>query len=283
MSKSCPNCVQLFATSWTAAHEAPLSSTISWSLLKFISIELVMLSNRLFLCCFLLPSIFPSIWVFSNESALCIWWPKSWSFSNSPSPEYSGLISFRIYYFDLLAVQRTLKESSLIPQFKSINPLVFSSYIHTWLLEKTVVLTIWTFVSKVMSLLFNMLSRFVIAFLSRNKCLLFSWLKSPSAMILEPKKIKFVTAFTFSLSICHKVMRPDAMILVFEYWVSSQLFHSPLSPSSRGSLAPLHFLPLEWYLHYLRLLVFLPAILTPACESPSLAYIYTYFLLYISM
>ena len=133
MSESCPNCVQPFANSWTATHQAPWSSTISWSLLKVISIELVMLSNHLFLCCLLLllPSIFPSIWVFSNESAPCIWWPKSWSFSNSPSNGYSGLISFRIYYFDLLAVQRTLKESSLLPQFKSINPLVFSSHIYT--------------------------------------------------------------------------------------------------------------------------------------------------------
>ena len=118
---------------WTAAYQATLSITNSRSLPKLVSIESVMPSNHLILYCplFVLPSIFPSIWVFSNESALCIWWPKSWSFSNSPSHEYSGLISFRIYYFDLLAVQRTLKESSLIPQFKSINPLVFSSYIHT--------------------------------------------------------------------------------------------------------------------------------------------------------
>ena len=197
--------------------------------------------------------------------------PKYWSFSNSPSHEYSGLISFRIYYFDLLAVQRTLKESSLIPQFKSINPLVFSSYIHTWLLEKTVVLTIWTFVSKVMSLLFNMLSRFVIAFLSRNKCLLFSWLKSPSAMILEPKKIKFVTASIFPPSICCEVI--DAMILVF--WM---LRFKPAFTLSSFTLIKRIFSSSSLFTirvvssAYLRLLIFLPAILIPACDSSSWAF-----------
>ena len=110
-------------TPWTAAHQASLSSTVSWSLLKFMSIESVMPSNHLILCCplLLLPSIFPSIRVFSKESILHIRWSKYWSFSISPSNEYSGLISFRIDWFDLLAVHRTLKESSPTPQFESIN------------------------------------------------------------------------------------------------------------------------------------------------------------------
>ena len=121
------SCVQLFVTPWTAALQASLSFTISQSLLKFMSIELVMLSNHLILCCPLLflPSIFLSIRVFSNEEALSIKWPKYWSFSISPSNEYSGLISFRIDWFDLLAVQGILK-SLLPPQFKSINSLALS-------------------------------------------------------------------------------------------------------------------------------------------------------------
>jgi len=122
--------VQLFVTSWTAARQASLSFIISQSLLKLMSIESVMPSNRLVLCHPLpfLPSIFPSIRVFSNESSLCIGWPKYWSFifSISPSNEYSGLISFRIDWFDLLAVHGTLQESSPTPQFKSINSLMLS-------------------------------------------------------------------------------------------------------------------------------------------------------------
>ena len=109
---------------------------------------------------------------------------------------------------------------------------------------KTIALTIWTFVGKVMSLLFNMLSGLVISFLPRSKHLLISWLQSPSAVILEPPKIK---PLTISPSICHDVMVPDAMIFFFECWVLSQLFHCPLSLSSRGSLVPLCFLPKGWY------------------------------------
>ena len=108
---------------------------------------------------------------------------------------------------------------------------------------QTTVLIIWNFLGKVMSLLFNMLSRFVIAFLPRSKCLLISWMQSPSEVILEPKKIKFLTISIVSPSICHEVMGPDAVTLVF----FSQIFHSPLLPSSRSSLVPLLFLPLEWY------------------------------------
>ena len=133
------------AIPWTTAHQASLSFTISGSLLKLMSIESAMPSNHLILChpLLLLPSIFPSIRVFSNESALCMRWPKYWSFSISPSSEYSGLISFRIDCFYLLAVQKDSQESSSIPQFKSINSLTLSplygptlTSIHMWLLEK---------------------------------------------------------------------------------------------------------------------------------------------------
>jgi len=156
-------------------------------------------SSHLILCCpLLLPSsIFPNIMVFSNESVLRIRWPKYWSFSFniSPSNEYSGLISFRMDWFDLLAVQGTLK-SSPTPQFKSINSLALSflysptltSMSHNMTTRKTIALTGWTFVSKVMSLLFNMLSRLIIAFLPRSKRLLISWLQSSSAVILELRK-----------------------------------------------------------------------------------------------
>ena len=176
------NCVRLFATPWTAAGQASLSVTNFQSLLKLMSIESVMPSNHLILCHpFLLsPSIFPSIRVFSNESALCIRWPKYWSFifDISPSNEYSGLISFRIGWFDFLAVQGTLK--SLLQHHSSKASILWHSAFfivqlsHPYMTTgKTIALTRWTFVTKVMSLLFNMLSRFVIAFLPRSKCLNF--------------------------------------------------------------------------------------------------------------
>ena len=189
------SCVQLFATPWTAAHQASLSITNSQSLLKFKSIESVMPSNHLILCHPLLlpPSIFPSTRVFSNESDLHIRWPKDWSFSFSLSlsNEYSGLISFRIDWFDLLAVQGTLKrllqhhtsKASILPH--SAFFIIKLSHPHMTT-RKTIALTRWTFVGKVMSLLFNM-SRLVIAFLPRSKHLLISWLQSPSAVTLEPK------------------------------------------------------------------------------------------------
>ena len=153
-------------------------------------------SNHLILCRPLLlqPSIFPSIRVFSNESVLCIRWPKYWSFSSSisPSNEYSGLISFRIDWLDLLAVQGTLK--SLLQHHSSKASILLCSAFfiiqlsHPYMTtRKTIALTRWTFVGKVMSL-FNMLSRLLIAFLPRSKCLLISWLQSPSAVILEPPK-----------------------------------------------------------------------------------------------
>ena len=216
--------VQLFVTPWTAAHQASLSITNSRGLLKLMSIELVMPSNSLILCrsFFLLPSIFPSIRVFSNESVFHIRWPKYWSFSFSisPSNEYSGLISFRIDWLDLLAVQGTLK--SLLQHHSSkASILQHSGFFmvqlsHPYMtVRKTLALTIQTFVDKVMSLLFNKLSRFVIAFLPRSKHLLISWLQSPSAVILESKKIKSVTVSIVSPSICHEVMKLNAMILVF--------------------------------------------------------------------
>ena len=120
--------VRLIAAPWTAARQAPLSFTVTWNLLRFMSFELVMPSKHLILCrpLLLLPSIFPSIGVFSNESVLCIRWPKYWSFSISSSNEYSGLISFRIEWFDLLFVQGTTQEFSPAPQFKSINSLMLS-------------------------------------------------------------------------------------------------------------------------------------------------------------
>ena len=185
-------------TPWTAACQASLSITNSQSFFKLMSIKSVMSSNHLIFCCpfLLLLSTFSSIRVFSSESVLRIRWPKYWSFSFSisPSNEYSGLISFRIDWFDLLAVQGTLKR--LLQQHSSKASILWhSAFLRVQLLHpymttgKTIALTRWTFAGKVMSLLFNMLSRLVITFLPRSKCLLTSWLQSPSAVILEPKKI----------------------------------------------------------------------------------------------
>ena len=214
-----------------------------------MSIESVMSSNCLILCHPLLlpPSIFPSIRVFYSESVLLTRQPKYWifSFSISLSNEYSRLISFRIDSFDLLAVQGTLK--SLLQHHSSKASILWHTVFfmiqlsHLYMTTgKTIALTRWTFVGKVMSLLFNMLSGLVIAFLPRSKHLLISWLQSPSAWILEPKKIK---SLTVSPSIAMKWWGRMPWCSLFEYWVLSQLFHSPLSLSSRGSLVTLHFLP----------------------------------------
>ena len=189
--------VRLFATPWTAARQASLSIANSWSLPKLMSIELVMPSSHLILCCplLLLPSIFPSIRVFSNESVLYIRWPKYWSFtfSISPSNEYSGLISFKMDWLDLLAVQGTLK--SLLQHHSSKASILqcSASFIvqlsHPYMTTgKTIALTRCIFVGQVMPLLFNMLSRSVIGFLPKSKYLLISWLQLPSAMILDPQK-----------------------------------------------------------------------------------------------
>ena len=292
------------------SKQAPLSSTVSLSLLRFMSIELATLSNHLILCTPTSPFDFsisqpqglfqciipggsagkdstcnvgdlgsiPGLgrspgegnsyplqysgeywripWTFIAsvfKLPLYIRWPKFWSFSFSIS-EYSGLISFRINWFDLLAIQGTLKslfqhhnlKASVLQWTASLwsNP-----HIRTWWLgkKKHIALIIWTFVSKVISLLFNILSRFVTTFFPRSKRLFISWLLSPSAVISEAKKIKSDTVSTFTPSICHEMMGSDAMISVFWSWISSQLFHFLLSVLSRGYLVPIHFLPLEWY------------------------------------
>ena len=198
-------------------HQLPEST-------KPMSIESVMPSNHLILCrhhpLLLVPSIFPSIRVFSNESALHIMWPKYWSFSFniSPSNEHPGLISFSMDWLDFLVVQGTLK--SLLQHHSSESSILQHSAFfivqlsHPYMITgKIIALTRWTFVDKVISLLFDMLSRLVITFLPRS--LLISWLQSPSAVILEPRKIKSATVSTVSPSICHEVMGLDAMILVF--------------------------------------------------------------------
>ena len=186
--------VQLFVTPWTSARQAYLSITNSQSPPKPMSIELVMPSSHLILGCpLLLPLIFSSIRVFSNESALCIRWQKYWSFSFniSPSNEHPGLTSFRMDWLELLAVRGTLK--SLLQHHSSKASILWCSAFFTVQLShpymttgKTIALTRWTFVGKVLSLLFNMLSRLVITFLPS---LLILWLQSPSAVILEPRKI----------------------------------------------------------------------------------------------
>ena len=215
VTQSCP----------TLCSTPGLPITNSQSLPKLMSIESVMPSNHLILCRTLLlwPSIFPSIRVFSNESARHIRWPKYWSFSFniSPSNEHPGLIFFRLDWLNLLAVQGTLK--SLLQHHSSKASILRHSAFFTVQLSylymttgKTIALTRRTFVDKVMSLLFNMLSRLVITFLPRSKRLLISWLQSPSAVILETRKIK---SDTVSPSVFHEVMGPDTLILVF--WMLS--------------------------------------------------------------
>ena len=201
--------VRLFETPWVAARQASLSITNSWSSPKLMCIKLVMPSIHLILCCplLLLPQIPPSIRIFSNESTLLMRWPKYWSFSLSISPsiERPGLISFRMGWLDVLAVQGTLK--SLLQHHSSKASIIqCSAFFMVQLSDpymttgKTIALTIWTLVSKVMSLLLNVLSRLVITFLPRSKRLLISWLQSPSAVILEPPKIKSDTVSSVSPS-----------------------------------------------------------------------------------
>ena len=267
--------VWLFVTPWTVACQTSLSITNSRSLPKLMSIESVMPSNHLILCrpLLLLPSIFPSIRVFSNESALHIRWPKYWSFSFniSASNEHSGLISFRMDWLDLLAVQGTLLDHSLEASILQCSAFFTVQLSHPYMtIGKTTALTRRTFVGKEMSLLFNMLSRLVITLLPRSNHLLMSWLQSPAAVILEPRKIKSATV---SPSICHEVMGPDAMILVF--WMLS--FKSTFSLSSFTfikrlfSSSSLSAIRVESSA-YPRLLIFLLAILIPACASSSPAF-----------
>ena len=277
--------VRLFPTPWTTARQAALSITSSRSLLKLMFIESMMPSYHLILCRpLLLPSTFPSIRVFSNVSTLCIRWPKYWgfSFSINPSNVYSGLISFRIDWFHLLAVQGTLK--SLLQHHSSKASILRHSAFFMVQLSypymstgKTIALTIRTFAGNVMSLLFNTLSRFVIAFHPRSRCLLISWMQSPSAVILEPKKIKSVTVSNFSSTNCHEVMGPDAMILVFlmlsfkpAFSFSSYTFIKRLF--SFSSLSAIRVVSSA----YLRLLIFFLAVLIQACASSSLAFCMIY-------
>ena len=243
--------VRLFATPWTAVRQASQSITNSRGLPKPMSIELGMPSKDLILCHpLLLPSIFPSIRVFSNGSAFCIRWPKYWSFSFniSPSHEHPGLVSFRMDWLDLLAVQGTCK--SLLQHYTSKTSILwFSAFFivqlsHPYMTTgKTIALIRRTSVDKVMSLLFNMLSRLVITFLPRSKHLLISWLQSPSVVILEPRKIKSDTVSTVSHLFTMKWWDRMPWSSFSECWALSQLFHSPLSLSSRGFWVPLHFLP----------------------------------------
>ena len=267
------NHVLLFTTPWTAACQASLSITNSWSLPK------LMPSNDFILChpLLLLPSIFPGIRVFSNESFLCIRWPKYWSFSfsTSPSNEHPGLISFRMDWLDLLAVQGTLK--SLLQHHSSKASILWHSaffivqFSHPWMITgKTIDLTRWTFVGKVMSLLLNMLSRLVIAFLPRSKCLLILKLQSPSAVILEPPKIVWHCFHCFPIYLQWKWW--DRMTWL-AFWMLS--FKSALSLSSftfiKGLFSSLSAIRVVSSA-YLRTLISLLAILILVCASFSLAF-----------
>ena len=235
--------VQFFATPWTSAYQASLCLTIS----EFAHTHVHRVGDAIQPSHPLSP-LFPPVLSLSqhqglsSELALCIRWPKYWrfSFSISPSNEYSGLISFRIDWFNLLDVQGTLQ--SLIQHHNSKASVLQNSAFfmvqlsHSYMTtEKTIALTVCNFVGKVVSLLFNTLFSFVIAFLPRCKHLLISRLQSRSAVILELKKIKSITVSTFSPTISHEVIGLNAMIFIFECWVVNQLFHSPLSPSSRSS------------------------------------------------
>ena len=257
------------ATPWIAARQTSLSITNSRNSPKLTSIKLVMPSNHLILCrpLLLLPPIPPSIRGFSNESTLRIRWPKYWSFSLSisPSNKHPGLVSFRVDWLDLLAAQGTLK--SLLQHHSSKASILWHSAFfivqlsHPYMTTgKTIALTRRTFVGKGMSLLLNMLSRLVITFLPRSKRLLISWLQSPSAVILEPPKIK---SDTVSPSISHEVMAPDAMIFVswmlsFKPTFSLSTFTFIKRLFSSSSLSAIRVVSSA----YLRLLIYLPAILT---------------------
>ena len=218
---------------------------------------------------------FPMSQLFASGEYLAKYW--SFSFSISPSNEYSGLIFFKIDWFDLLDLQRTLHHHTLKAWILQHSAFFIVQLSHPYLTAgKTIALTRWTFVSKVMSLLFNTLSRSIIAFLPRSKRLLISWLQSPSAVILEPKKI-VCHCFHRSPIYCHEVMGPDAMIFIFRmlsfkpaFSLSSLTFIKRLFSSS--SLSAIRVVSSA----YLRLLIFLPAILIPACASFSLAFCMMY-------
>ena len=268
--------VQLFATPWTAARQASLSITNSWSPPKSMSIESVMPSNHLIFChpLLLLPSIFPSIRVFSNESVFRIRCSKYWSFSFNISPV---LISFRMDWLDLLVDQGTLK--SLLQHHSSKGSILWCSaffIVQLWHLYmttgKTIVLTRWTIVDKIMSLLFNMLSRLVITFLPRSKRLLISWLQSHLQWFWNPQNKVSYYFHCFPIYLiwsdgtrCHDLMlslKPTFSLSFFTF--IKRLFISSLSATRVVSSA------------YLRLLIFLLAILIPACASSSSAFLMIY-------
>ena len=223
--------VWLFVTPWIAARRTSLSITNSRSLLRLMSIESVVPSSHLILCCpfLLLSPIPPSIRVFSNELTLRMRWPKYWSFSFSisPSNEHPGLIFFIMDWLDLLAVQGTLK--SLFQHHNSKASIFRHSAFFTAQLSHpymTIALTRQTFVGKVMSLLFNMLSRLVITFLPRSKHLLISWLQLPSAVILEHKKVKFDTVSTVSPSLSQLIIIENEHICITLLMKSAQCWSS---------------------------------------------------------
>ena len=275
-------------------HQASMSFSISGSLFKLMSqlkwlsssssmsAEQVIPSNHLVLChlLLLLPSVLASIRVFSNQSALCISWPKygRFTFSISPSSGCSVLIFFKINCFDFLAAQGILKSflqhHSLKASILWLSAFFVVQLSHPYMTTgKTIALTTRIFAGKEISLPFNMLSRFVIAFLQRSQYLLSSWLQSPPMVILEPKKIKSVTVSIFPYLFAMKWWDQMPWSSFCECWVLSKFFHAPLSPSSRGSLVPLHFLPWGWCSSaYLKLLIFLPVILAPVCASSSPAF-----------
>ena len=282
--------VLIFATPWTAAWQASLSITSSQSLLKLISIEAVMPSNYL-----IPPQLLQSFqasgfffFFFSpSESVFHISWSKYWSFSFriSTSNEYSRLISFSMDWLDLFAFQGTLK--SLLQHHSSKASVIQRSAFfivqlsHPYMTTgKTITLTRWTLVGRVMSWLFNMLSRLVIAFLPRSKCLLVSWLQSPSAVILDPPPThthtnKITHCFHYFPSVCHDMMRPDAMILVF--WMLS--FKPVFSLSSFTFIKILFSSSLLSAISVVSsayLMLFLLAILILACDSSSLAFYMIY-------
>ena len=252
----------------------------SRSSLRLTSIESVMPSSHLILCrpLLLLPPIPPSIRVFSNESILRMRWPKYWSFSFSisPSNEHPGRISFRMDWLDLLVVQGThksLQHHSSKASIVRCSAFFIVQLSHPYMTTgKTTALTRWTFVGKVMCLLFNMLSRLVITFIPRSKHFLISWLQSPSAVILEPQKEKSDTVSTVSPSISHEVMGPDAVILVFWMLTFQPTYHSSFTFIKRifnsSSLSAIRVVSSV----YLRLLIFLPASLIPHCASSSPAF-----------
>ena len=250
--------VWLFATPWTAARQASLSITNSWSLPKHMFIEswchpATSSSVVPFSSC-------PMSQLFSNESTLRMRWPKYWSFSFiiSPSNEHPGLICFRMDWLDLLAVQGTLQHHTSKAPILQRSAFFTVQLSHPYMTtRKTIALTRQTFVGKVMSLLFNTLSRLVIAFLPRSKRLLISWLQSPPAVILEPKKIKSVTLSIVSPSICHEVI--DFFTLLFHFHQEALQFLFTFC--HKGGIICVY-----------EVIDIFPAILIPACASSSPAF-----------